>query len=339
MMQNIPFPPQLIMEPTTGYDATELFPMPPEHRGTKVCLKRVERQGKILRSSSIDPNGGVLSLSHFLYLSKNSGKCRDGLQEEVCQFITSAPAQLEAELNQTLIHPKAVQLCPESDAFPLSLDVQRSTLRLIEILASRGIQTWIVTRGIIRREVLQALKKYREHVKIMVAMNTLDRHLQRVLEPQSATPFLRFKQIQKLKAMGFAVSVAIDPLVPGLTDTKDNLMPMFQMLVEAGVSQVSVGYLGLTSMGAEKLRETLLPHGWDELVLSAFVKGPMMVRKGSEPTRYLPKNVRQKKYAMITALAANYGMKVSVSTLSNPDFARATPVVLPPTQRRLAWRN
>ena len=44
-----------------------------------------------------------------------------------------------------------------------------------------------------------------------------------MLEPLTASPRLRLRQIRRLRDLGIPVQVALEPLVPGLTDTRDNL--------------------------------------------------------------------------------------------------------------------
>ena len=56
------------------------------------------------------------------------------------------------------------------------------------------------------------------------------------------------------------VQIALDPLVPGLTDTRVSLQPLLEALAALGVRQVSASYLVLKPDTREALLRALEPH-------------------------------------------------------------------------------
>src|SRR5205085_5203841 len=135
-----------------------------------------------------------------------------------------------------------VYLCPSTDPFPPLAEVQAETARVVAVLGEHGVQAWLKTRGWIRPAALEVLAAHRERVKVTVGLTTLDRTMQRVLEPLAAPPRLRLRQIKQLHSLGISVQVALEPLVPGLTDTRANLTAVLDALALAGVHQVTTGY-------------------------------------------------------------------------------------------------
>jgi DNA repair photolyase len=194
---------------------------------------------------------------------------------------------------------------------------------VVRTLARHDVETWIMTRGHIRPFAVDVLAAHRHRVKVTVALTTLDRWLQRKLEPLCAPPRLRLRQIRRLRELDIPVHVALDPLIPGVTDTRENLSALLPALAEAGVKQVTAGYLFLREGIAENLREALAGTGMDEVILDAFRDGPILTAPGLAAARYLPKARRQRGYATLMSLAASHGIQVSISGLSNPDFAPA----------------
>src|SRR5262249_42501349 len=241
------------------------------------------------------------------------------------QLMSNAAERLEVELSRNAGRPHAVYLCPHADPFPPLLEVQQETARVVDVLAGKGIQSWIMTRGFIRPMWLEVLARHRDLVKIMVALTTLDRAPQRVLEPLSASPRLRLKQIRQLRSLGLSTQAAVEPLVPGLTDTRKNLSALLEALAESGIQRISAGYLFLPSGSHEMLQERLRPHGWDRLVLDAYADGFERRIGALGYARFLSRGRRQQGYAQLMALAARFGITVSVSALSNPDFSRPEP--------------
>ena len=59
--------------------------------------------------------------------------------------------------------------------------------------------------------------------------------LQRVLEPLSAPPRMRLKQIRQMRKLKIPVQAALEPLVPGVTDTRENLLAVLEKLADVGI--------------------------------------------------------------------------------------------------------
>jgi DNA repair photolyase len=295
----------------------------------------------MLHPSPFGPDGDVLALNVTRGCVHRCGFCAARAYpsypgDEVVQVYRHTPEKLAEELAGRQRMPRAVFVSPATDPFPPLSEVQAETVRIVDVLARRGIDTWLMTRGYLRPFAWQALAVHAKSVKVLVGMTTLDRPMQRVLEPLTAPPRMRLKQIAQLRGAGVAVQVALDPLMPELTDSRSNLEPLLGALAEVGVQQVTAGYLFLRPGIADNLVRALRPHGWDEIVVDAFAGGPMLAGDGIAPARYLPKARRQRAYAMIVSLASRLGMRVSISALSNPDFAPPSRL---PFRARLAHSN
>jgi DNA repair photolyase len=298
----------------------------PRHSPRLPRVEWIERRSPILHPSPLGPDGDVLALNVTRGCIHRCGFCAARAcpsypGDDVIQVYGHTPEKLADELDGRRLLPRAVFVSPATDPFPPMSEVQAETVRIVDVLARRGVETWLMTRGFIRPFALQALAARAKSVKVLVGMTTLDRQLQRILEPLAAPPRLRLKQIAQLRGAGVAVQVALDPLIPGLTDTASNLEPLLHALAEVGVQHVTAGYLFLRPGITDNLVPALQPHGWDEIVVDAFAGGPMLAGEGVAPARYLSKARRQRGYAMIVSLASRLGMRVSISALSNPDFA------------------
>jgi len=283
------------------------------------------RKGAVLYPSAIGDSGEVLSLNlargcvhrcTFCFVRANPSYPGD----EAVHLFSNTCERLAAELAARPRRPRAVYVSPSTDPFPPLAEFQATTAQVVETLADHGVEAWLMTRGYIRPGALAVLAAGRERVMVTVGMTTLDRTLQRVLEPLAAPPRLRLRQIARLRALGIRVQVALEPLVPGLTDTRANLAQLLEALASAGIRHVTTGYMFLRPGIRDHLLQALEAHGWDEMVLDAFTDGPVLAAGSIAPARYLPKRRRQRGYASLMALAAGLGMTVSVCGLTNPDF-------------------
>src|SRR5262249_39569887 len=149
-------------------------------------------------------------------------------------------------------------------------------------------------------------------VKVVVGLTTLDRATQRVLEPLAAPPRLRLRQLEQLTALGVNTQVALEPLIPGLTDTRENLEAVLEAVALAGVRRVTTGYMFLRSRVQENLERVLKPRGIWEDVAGAFRGGPVLEGDTIAAARYLPRWRRQRTYATLMALGARLGITVTV---------------------------
>jgi DNA repair photolyase len=163
------------------------------------------------------------------------------------------------------------------------------------------------------------LERIRDWVRVTVSISTLDGDIQRVLEPQSASPDDRLKLIETLKKRRIPLEVALDPLIAGLTDAPNRLSALLNRLSELRVERIIAAYLILRPGVKDRLAEALGPVGMAELVLDAYSDGPML-REGQQLSQFLHKSKRQRGYALLMSLAAGMGITVRLGELANPDF-------------------
>ncbi len=304
-------------------------------------VTRAPRPGTVLHPTALTADPEVLGLNltrgcaHRCAFCSVRGSPYYGGDDELVLY-EDTPARLAAELDARPRLPRAVFVSPATDPFPPLAAVQEEAARVVATLAGRGVEAWLMTRGYVRPAALAVLAAHRVRVRVTMPLTTCDRSLQRLLEPGTAFPRLRLKQLAALRRLGVPVQVALDPLLPGVTDTRENLAPVLAAVAAAGVRRVSASYLFLREGIANHLAAALAPRGFDAVVLGAFAGGPVLTAPGLAAARYLPRARRQRGYGMLMSLAAGYGLTVSVCGLTNPDFAGPRPSTPPaPRYRQL----
>jgi DNA repair photolyase len=305
----------------TGQDAqTPLFEkLPP---GLPVVQRFLDRQRLLQRGPYAD-EPDVLSVQHLQGCVHGCGFCASRWTGgDVVRLAVDAAARVQEELRELPALPRAVVICPWSDPFPPLNEIQLESVRLVEVFANEGVESWLMTRGTIRPAARAVLAAHGERVKVTVPLTTMDRSLQRLLEPLTASPSLRLRMLHDLRRAGVGCQVALEPLIPGVTDTRENLLPLLEALDDAGVCHVTAGYLYLRPSIEATLQEVLQPHGLDGLALDEFAQG-RVVGSGRGAIRYLARSRRQHGYAALMALAAGVGISVGINPLTNPDFTPA----------------
>ena len=287
-------------------------------KGRSLKVKRIQARKPVLRDSSLGHLAGICTIQVTDGSLRYDGICE--VSDGIVGLHFNTAVHLRAELSKRSSLPRAVCVCPGAEPFPPQSEIQAEVVRTVEVLAQRGIDAWLATRGYIRPFALASLTACREHIKLTVGLTTIDRRLQRTLEPLAASPRLRLRQIARLRDLGMTVQVALEPLVPGMTDTRANLVALLETLAGIGVRQITAGYLFLRPVQWDRIRRIWEPTGLAEYLLPAFEHGPVLAGRATLPARFLPKSQRQRGYAALMALAAEFGITVRLSRAANPDF-------------------
>lgn len=292
----------------------------PSARPALPVMQRVRQPHRLLKPGPYADQPDVLAVHPLQGCVHDCSFCTsraDG--RDALPLVADAALRVHEELGELPRLPRAVFISPLSDPFPPLNEVQQESARLVEVLAEAGVESWLMTRGSIRPLPMAVLADHAPLVKVTVAMTTLDRSWQRLLEPLTASPRMRLRMLRTLRRAGIAFQVALEPLIPGMTDTRANLLPLLEALADAGVRHVTVGYLCLTPHISETLEKVLHPQGLDGLALDEYEAGTALGSRG-QTKRYLARWRRQHGYATVMALAAGCGISVGINPLTNPDF-------------------
>lgn len=312
----------------------------PNWMDTLPRLTRVARHGPVLHETALAPAPDVLGLNLTRGCGHRCAFCSVRASpnypaDEIVLFNNTVDL-LQDELSR--VRPRAVYLCPGADPFPPLPAVQEATVEVVEMLASHGVESWLMTRGEVMPSVMQRLRSLSSSVRFTVALPTLHAATAALLEADAAPPEVRLDMIGLLREQGFSVTVALDPLVPQMTDTPESLNPLLDALATRGVTTLTASYLFLRTNIIEQMKAAL-PGDVCSAVLTAYEGGPVLSGTGLAGARYLPRSRRQRGYATLIALAARRGVKVTVSALTNPDFTPTRPAPQPATSLLAAYRK
>lgn len=235
-------------------------------------------------------------------------------------LFANTPEVLGAELLRRRRKPRRVYFSPSSDAFQYLPQVQDVSLRTMQVLLNAGIEVAFLTKGFVKHEFLALFRTAPQRVFAQVGITTLDRRLWRAFEPRTAPPEMRLNTIRSLVASGVHTTARLDPLIPDLTDTEANLVPLLGALRCAGVREVAASYLFLRPGFAAKLTAQLqanmagaAPRSWTHEPFDGDCTGGVMIAREE----------RQRRFAMLGALGDSMGIRVRLCRCENPELAGA----------------
>jgi DNA repair photolyase len=233
----------------------------------------------------------------------------------------NTPELVQAELGRKRVRPRRVYFSPSSDAFQPVPEVLEITYQTMSVLLEWGVEVAFLTKGTVGDRFLALFAKSPTRVLAQIGITTLDESLWHSFEPGAAAPAGRLRNIESLFQIGATTKARLDPLVPDVTDTDENLSMLLTELARRGVRYIAASYLFLRPAFAPRLFEQIRKlagspdstASWSWHRLADGVGGGLMV--GPEG--------RRQRFDRLRALAANHGIEVHVCACKNPDLGRS----------------
>ena len=189
-----------------------------------MIVQWIDRKGKVLTPSNIR------CLSEIPTVNLTNGCVHDCIYcyirgysqypgESIVQVYRDTAGKIADELKRKHKKPATVYFSPSSDAFmpvPEVLDQAYQTMRL---LLTRGVGVQFVTKGIVPNPILKLFAQYPQLVSGQIGLCTTDDHLNAILEPNVPTASQRLACMSQLMDHGVKLSLRVDPLIQGLTDS------------------------------------------------------------------------------------------------------------------------
>ncbi len=233
--------------------------------------------------------------------------------------------KLRAELAGKRAKPRAVFFSPASDLFQPVPEVLELGRRILELLLCQGIGVSFLTKGLIPDNTMELLINHAGKVRAQIGISTLDEDVARMFEPDAACPQLRVEQMRKLVAGCVPTEARVDPIIPGLTDTRDALERVFSALAEAGVKRAAASTLFLRPAIVESLRRNLSDKNVLERLWGFYTEaGRLAIRAEQSSVIALPLEKRREILDRVRDTAAEFGVAVAVCACKNPDLAQGT---------------
>ncbi len=305
-----------------------------------VVVERRKRKGPILTPSSLPCLGSMPTINITEGCAHNCAYCytqgyRDYPGRGRVILFDNIPELVRAELHRKRKMPRRVYFSPSSDAFQPLPEVLDVTFETMSALLARGVEVAFLTKGIVNERFGALFAKSPASVYAQIGITTTSQRLCGMLETGAASPAQRLQVIEGLRQIGLTVRARLDPLIPGLTDTADNLRPLLAELSQRGVQSIAASYLFLRPPFAQRLSEQLeLALGSDSAVgtwswqsFADGVGGGQMI--GPEE--------RRSRFDWLGCLAAEYGIDVHVCACKNAYLAAGSDCQIagPPMEAQL----
>ena len=177
----------------------------------------------------------------------------DGMEFEQKIYVKQHTAELLRQELRKVKGEEAIALGTATDPYqPAERRYAVTRGILEEFVRHRGFELGIVTKSnlIVRDlELLQQIASSNE-LSVHITITTLDTNLARILEPRAPRPDLRVEAVRTMAKAGLRVGVSCAPVVPGITDSPQNLEDLVRTAAEAGADYVFANPLFLKPCSA-----------------------------------------------------------------------------------------
>jgi len=293
-------------------------------RTTVVAVRRRKRRGPVLTPSSLPCLSDIATINitegcahrcSYCYAQAYAGHPGRG-----CIVLSdNIPELVQAELERKRRRPSRVYFSPSSDAFQPIPEVLDVTYRTMSILLESGVALAFLTKGTVGKRFLALFSRRPAAVFAQIGITSSDEGYQKSFEPGASSPAQRLQTIENLMQIGVATQARLDPLIPDVTDTRENLEPLLAELHQRGIRSLAASYLFLRPTFARRFASLLRPQA--SSVHARTHWSWRRLGEGLGPAWTIDPEERRRRFDRLRMLAASYGIKVHTCACKNPDLA------------------
>jgi DNA repair photolyase len=219
---------------------------------------------------SLNPYMGCVHRCTFCYVrhfEQRADRPADDRYGRSIRVKTNVADVLGRELARASWQREEVALGTATDPYQPAEGRFRLTRACIEVLASSGTPFSIVTRGplVVRDLDVLAAAAREVSVAVYVSLPTLDERVWRTTEPGTAPPSSRLRAIRSLAEAGIEVGVGMAPILPGLSDSPEQLRATVAAARGAGAGSIWASVVHLRPGVREHFLDALA-RDWPEQV-------------------------------------------------------------------------
>ncbi|MGH3662244.1 MAG: radical SAM protein, partial [Micromonosporaceae bacterium] len=220
---------------------------------------------------------------------------------------TNAPTLLRRELAAPRWSGEHIAMGTNVDCYQRAEGRYRLMPPIIEALRDFGNPFSILTKGTLILRDLDLLRQAAEVAKVGLAMSIgfVNQELWRSVEPRTPSPQRRLDAVRELADAGLECSVLMAPILPGLTDTPEEVERTVAAIARAGATRVTPIPLHLRSGGSREWYFDWLGREFPRLV--------ELYRRLYRGSAYLPSGYQREVVARVRMAARRHGLSTAAS--------------------------
>jgi DNA repair photolyase len=131
------------------------------------------------------------------------------------------------------------------------------TRKCIQVLQQFQIPFYVFTKSCLIERDLNLFRNYNTNCFVVWSITTIDEKIKRIIEPGTPPTSRIFETIKKFLDSGISCCVNIDPIIPFVTDSEEQIRLIVDMCHQLGIRYVSGSILRLRSDIWNRIRDIL----------------------------------------------------------------------------------
>ena len=260
------------------------------------CRTALNRVRGMMFHWSLNPYMGCAHRCTFCYVrafERRADRPSDDRYGRSVRVKTNIAEVLAQELARPSWKREVIAIGAATDPYQPLEARYRLTRRCLGVLAAARNPFQLITRGpmVARDADVLAEASRRAAVTVNFSIPTLDPEIWRLTEPGTASPLERLRALKELRSAGIHAGVGLAPILPGLTDTPENLETVVRAARDAGAAFVWANWLYLRPGTREHFLEAIDRHWPDRMPLYAQLYGRHAYLRG-RPVEWLTRRIR-----------------------------------------------
>jgi DNA repair photolyase len=151
-------------------------------------------------------------------------------------------------------------LSPVTDPFQELEDVYGLSQSIVEAFVDRGLPIEFITKSRIPSGVLETMSG-QKHSFGQVSVTTVDEEKRKLLMSGGATSDELWRQVEAIRSSGMHTVVRIDPIIPFITDTVDELIELVKRSCDSGACHIIASVMDIPAGLKSYILDRLSPFG------------------------------------------------------------------------------
>ncbi|MGA1811151.1 Rv2578c family radical SAM protein [Frondihabitans sp. 4ASC-45] len=210
----------------------------------KSALNHVAATARVMPGEyTINPYRGCSHACVYCYARPTHEHLGMGLGDDFeTQIVvkTNIAEVLRRELSRKRVLPDRVALGTNTDPYQRAEGRYALMPGIIDALTDARMPFSILTKGTLIRRDIGRLRRAADHVDVQLGLSiaVLDDDLQRSIEPGTPSATARLETLKAIRDAGLDCTVFAAPLLPGLTDSAEQIDSLVGALADAGATNV-----------------------------------------------------------------------------------------------------
>lgn len=172
----------------------------------------------------------------------------------------NAPQILEKQLHRLNTNGE-VMMSSVCDGWQKTEEDFKISRRCLELLLNKSkLSLTILTKSSLIMRDFDIIEGFRDRVSLGITVTTIESSIQRLIEPYSSPTDKRVEILKEAKNRQINTYAFFGPIIPGFSETEENLNAVFKFLSFLGVSKIYVDKLNYFNWFYRDIKAVLRPR-------------------------------------------------------------------------------